>query len=194
MNARAARRALPRRPKPFLIGAAITAGALALALTVALTGSAQSLDATLAAAGCSFRTAPSQGRTHAPRLPRGFRYNTFPPTSGPHAPRPAIWSAYDRPVPEFELVHNLEHGGIVVQYGARVPRAAVAALLRWYRRDPDALIVAPLPALGDEIALTAWTHVAKCRRFDAAAFAAFRDAYRFRGPERLPRSSMRPGE
>jgi hypothetical protein len=191
MNARASRSAPARRPKSFLIGAGIAAGALALALAVALTGRARSLSATLAAAGCTFRTAPSQGRAHVLRLPRGFRYNTFPPTSGPHAPRPALWGAYDRPVPELELVHNLEHGGIVVQYGARVPRDAVTALLRWHRRDPDALVVAPLPALGDEIALTAWTHVARCRRFDRIAFSAFRDAYRFDGPERFPRSALR---
>ena len=125
-------------------------------------------------------------------LPKGFRYNTFP-TSGPHYPVPAVWDVYDRPVPQLILVHNLEHGGIVVQYGSRVPRSAVAHIRDWYGRSPDALVVAPLPALRGRIALTAWTHLSTCGHFSARGFDAFRDAYRYRGPERLPLSALQPG-
>ena len=149
--------------------------------------------AALAAAGCTFTTGRDQGQEHVTSLPSGFRYDTFPPTSGPHAPQPAVWGVYRSPVPELALVHNLEHGGIVVQYGARVPRASVARILAWYERSPNALVVAPLPELRDEIALTAWTHLATCEHFRARAFDGFRDAYRYRGPERLPASALNPG-
>jgi hypothetical protein len=149
--------------------------------------------AALAAAGCTFTTARDQGRDHVTSLPNGFRYDTFPPTSGPHAPQPAIWGEYGSPVPELALVHNLEHGGIVVQYGPRAPRSSVTRIVAWYRRSPNAMVVAPLPALGGRIALTAWTHLATCSRFAAPAFDAFRDAYRYRGPEQFPPSSLRPG-
>jgi hypothetical protein len=147
----------------------------------------------LAAAGCTFTTGRDQGREHVTSLPTGFRYDTFPPTSGPHAPQPAVWDAYRTPVPELALVHNLEHGGIVVQYGADVPRTSVARILAWYERSPNALVVAPLPALRGEIALTAWTHLATCTHFRARAFDAFRDAYRYRGPEHLPATALSPG-
>ena len=149
--------------------------------------------AALAAAGCSFTTGRDQGREHVTSLPRGFRYDTFPPTSGPHAPQPAVWGVYRTPVLELALVHNLEHGGIVVQYGAGVPRSSVAGILDWYGHSPDALVVAPLPALRDRIALTAWTHLTTCAHFRARAFGAFRDAYRYRGPEHLPASALSPG-
>jgi hypothetical protein len=149
--------------------------------------------AALAAAGCSLTIARDQGRRHVTALPRGFRYDTFPPTSGPHAPQPAIWGVYSSPVPELALVHNLEHGGIVVQYGTRVPRSSVARILEWYGRSPDALVVAPLPALRGEVALTAWTRLATCTHFDPRAFGAFRDAYRYRGPEQLPLGALQPG-
>jgi hypothetical protein len=147
----------------------------------------------LTAAGCSFRTAPSQGREHVSALPVGFRYDTFPPTSGPHSPTPAEWSAHRQPIPQLELVHNLEHGGIVVQYGTEVPRATVERILAWYEGDPTGLVVAPLPALGREVALTAWTRLARCPTFRAGAFDAFRDAFRYQGPERVPLSSLRQG-
>ena len=45
----------------------------------------------------------------------------------------------------------------------------------------------------NKVALTAWTHHALCPRFDEAAFKAFRDAYRGKGPERFPVSSLMPG-
>ena len=47
--------------------------------------------------------------------------------------------------------------------------------------------------LGDKIALTAWTQLATCTRFDEKAFSAFRDAFRGKGPERFPVSSLKPG-
>jgi hypothetical protein len=53
--------------------------------------------------------------------------------------------------------------------------------------------VAPLPALGDKVALTAWTHLATCPGFDEEAYDAFVDLYRFKGPERVPVSAMEPG-
>jgi hypothetical protein len=56
------------------------------------------------------------------------RYNSDPPTSGPHAafaPPPGI---YSDPLPDVLAVHALEHGHVVVQYGARVPADVVAGL------------------------------------------------------------------
>ena len=64
------------------------------------------------------------------------------------------------------------------------------------------------PSLGNKIALTAWTalpgnyytngnygigHIAICSKFDQKAFAAFRSAYRGKGPEGVPLSADEPG-
>jgi hypothetical protein len=176
-----------------VLGVVILAGVIALGVEAGLSKSGASPKAALAATGCTFTTAPSQGREHVTSLPKGFTYDTFPPTSGPHAPTPAIWGSYDRPVSELALVHNLEHGGIIVQYGDRVPSATVARIRAWYESSPDAIVVAPLPSLGGKVALSAWTHLATCSRFNAGAFGAFRDAYRFNGPEHLPLSALVPG-
>lgn len=174
-----------------VVGVLLGAGAITVGVDARREGTSPMT--ALASAGCALETAPSQGREHVTSLPRGFRYNTFPPTSGPHAPIPAIWGVYRSPVPERGLVHNLEHGGIVVQYGSRVPRSTIAQILEWYARSPDAMVVAPLPALGHKIALTAWTHLATCARFRTESYDSFRDADRFRGPEQLPPGALVPG-
>ena len=91
------------------------------------------------------------------------------------------------------LVHNLEHGGIVVQYGDQVPAETVDQIRTWYQSDPNAKMVAPLPALEDKVAVTAWTHLMTCPGFNQEAFDAFTEAFRYNGPERFPAERLEPG-
>jgi hypothetical protein len=58
------------------------------------------------------------------------------------------------------------------------------------------MLVAPLPKLGDKIALTAWTQWAECTHFDQNAFSKFVAAFRYHGPESsvFPKSALEPGK
>jgi hypothetical protein len=69
----------------------------------------------------------------------------------------------------------------------------VTAIRSWYSADPDGVVIAPLPALGSGIALTVWRRKTSCGSFRRATFESFRARYRFNGPERPPRETMRPG-
>ena len=98
-----------------------------------------------------------------------------------------------------------QHGGVAIQYGSDVPAATVQQLKAFAQDHPRGTVVAPYPSLGDRIALGAWAtesasepekgtaYLAKCPGFDEAAFAAFLDAYQFRGPERFPPDTLLPG-
>ena len=199
------------------------AGAVAVAATVGVVlfafGGSSSVPETIRDAGCTLQNVPAMMKNGQPwqehvgegspikKYPKRFKYSTFPPTSGPHLPIPAAWAVYDQPVNQQILVHNLEHGGLVIQYGNEVPRSDLDALLDWYRKDPNAIVIAPLPALRDKIAMAAWSatsnlqagkvsnqrgHLATCGGFDAKAFDAFGNAYAFRGPEYHPRNVQTP--
>jgi Protein of unknown function (DUF3105) len=150
----------------------------------------------MSAAGCTFHSYPGLSQKHVRSLTAKVKYNSFPPSSGPHYFQPAPFGVYDEPLSQVQVVHNLEHGGVAIQYGNRVPKATVDQLLSFYRDDPNGLIMDPLPKLGNQIALTAWTvvnpdseqlfakgRVAKCTRFDQKAFETFLKAFRYRGPE-----------
>jgi Protein of unknown function (DUF3105) len=189
----------PRRLNLWFValGAAIIIAAASVGIALAFRGNdavANGVDG-----ACVRQTFAPQGRQHVEKLASGFKYSTTPPTSGPHYPVPAVWNVYTEPVPEIRLVHNLEHGGVIVQYGDKVPEAQVQEITAWYQSDPDggnALVVAPLPELGNEIAVTAWTHLMKCSRFDQGAFDRFRDDYRGPtgdAPEKFPLSALPPG-
>jgi Protein of unknown function (DUF3105) len=62
-------------------------------------------------------------------------YSSLPATSGPHWDPSGIanWGVYTTPQPETQLIHNLEHGGIVI----------------WY--DPAALSAEDVDALASDV-------------------------------------------
>lgn len=189
------------------LGAVIVVAAAAIGIFMALRGGGGA-QASGADGPCVRQTFPPQGRQHVQELSKGFLYNSFPPSSGPHFPVPAVYNVYDQPVPEIRLVHNLEHGAVEVQYGSKVPQSVVQQIVAWYSKSPLGMIVAPLPTAAsdvhatpppgadEKIFLTAWTHVATCTAFDEGAFSRFRDDYRGPkgdGPEKFPLSALQPG-
>jgi uncharacterized protein DUF3105 len=153
---------------------------------------AQAVAETMRAAGCTYQTPASQGRDHV-EDGTDVKYKTNPPASGDHYAVPVVWGAYDEAVEQERAVHNLEHGGIGIQYGKDVPAATVNELREFYQSDPNGLLLAPLPNLNDQIALTAWTQLAKCETFDEGAFETFRDEFRAKGPEPRSASDLAPG-
>lgn len=57
-----------------------------------------------------------EGRQHLQSVDQEHApYKTNPPTSGPHA-GPAAWGVSQFEIPDENLVHNLEHGGVIITY------------------------------------------------------------------------------
>jgi len=202
------------RQRLWMIAGAAVLVVVAAALAFVLFGggddASTSTDGTAAleAAGCQVTTVKAlKSNDHTVLTADGTstKWNTKPPTSGPHYSTPAIWGIYTEPLLDAQVVHNLEHGGIFVEYGDDVPAATVDQLRGFYDEHRNGTLVAPNPTLGDKIALGVWTtsspskpdtgtaRLAKCTTFDQAAYEAFFDDYQFNGPERFPASSMIPG-
>ena len=154
---------------------------------------------------------PIQGRGHTPECTLGG-YNSRPPTSGCHSPAQAAYGIHEEPVPHELQLHNLEHGGVVIQYrtsGALgVDEDLIYNLTDLVERLRDAevkycrLILAPYPysfmlservreraglSLDEiaekRIALTAWGRIDLLDEFDEERIRAFIDAHINRGPE-----------
>jgi Protein of unknown function (DUF3105) len=213
-------RATPRdsgRDRRLLgIGAAAAGALLGVVAVVALLGlggggrpSVEEARSSIQAAGGTLRVADGvPGRHSLGPDDTSPRWNTNPPTSGPHFGFDAsgnvgtvVWGAYQEPVQLARVVHNLEHGGIYIFYGDDVRQSVVAQLQAFYDDHERGTVLAPLPTLGDQIALGAWVadggeengYLAKLPRFDEEAFSAFFDAFQFRGPERFPEDQLLPG-
>ncbi len=122
-------------------------------------------------------------------LGQAYSYADRFPTSGPHD---RVWTGpgfYDAPQSPKRLVHAVEHGNIVIYYDKPAP-GVLDSLEEWaglYGAQWSGIVVTPMSGMGATIVLTAWNKTLRLKRFDAAAAAAFIDAYRGRGPERLVR-------
>ena len=107
-------------------------------------------------------------------------YDTVPPTSGPHWNAWSDCGFYNYPLPDELLVHNLEHGNIIVSYNLTteaeiaalrqavdaIPLAAEYAIIRRYLDIPEGMV-----------ALTTWGVLDRMVGVDAERIAAFFAAY-----------------
>ena len=130
-------------------------------------------------------TAVMPNRDHFPSayriadiIPDG--YSTVPPTSGPHW---GAWSKcgfYNHPLPDELLVHNLEHGNIIVSYNldsaadisalrdavTAIPLAEEFAIVRRYPAIPEGMV-----------ALSVWGALDRMMGVDGERIARFFAAY-----------------
>lgn len=120
----------------------------------------------------------SQGNAHVTGEPVAFRYASDPPTSGPHAAGMAAWGIHERPIPKALQIHNLEDGGVLIQYNCEGCDDLVSKLADIVRRYPDKVILAPYPGMKTRIALTAWSYIDAFDEFDERRVIRFIEAHR----------------
>ena len=145
-------------------------------------------------------TVPDLGNLH---IAEGTRsptpYNSTPPTSGPHYPFLARWGVHTEPLSDELQVHNLEDGGVVIQYRCDEPCPELVEQLtaagQPYLSSPHPYVVlAPYPEMENRIALTAWGRIDRFEEFDEERIRRFIEVYRctdwhegqFRGRRRVP--------
>ncbi|HKX47406.1 MAG TPA: DUF3105 domain-containing protein [Gaiellaceae bacterium] len=204
------------------IGAAVAGVVIGFAVVAVLLGLIGGSDgpdeaavrADLEAAGCTLQAVEAQPGRHSLAPDGTAKWNTDPPTSGPHfgfnpngSVGTVIWGAYEEPVQLARIIHNLEHGGVYIFYGDEVSDEVVAQLSEFYEDHRNGTVLAPYPKLGDKVALGAWVtdnetgsestggtgYLAKCGTFDEGAFSSFLSGFQFHGPERFPSDSLLPG-
>ena len=142
----------------------------------------------------TFRSLPGEevpimpSRNHVPEG-QSVAYSTTPPTSGDHWARWAHCGFYPDGLPDELIVHNLEHGNIVVSYnlsdeqGIAALRAAVnsialaegSGVIRFYDKIPEGTV-----------AVAAWGRRARMPGSELGGLASFFAAFAGEvGPERI---------
>lgn len=115
-------------------------------------------------------------------------YPTLPPTSGYHAMVPAEWGYYDNFVTDEAMVHNLEHGAVIIFYNPQLITATELGQLEatfenLYKRDHHTILQKRFD-LDATVAMTAWEYRLMLRdNVNLDAVNTFFSEHIARGPE-----------
>jgi hypothetical protein len=134
------------------------------------------------------------GNPHIPEGTQGTGYTSVPATSGPHWPpsatTPGPWGVYTTAQPQERMLHNMEHGGIVIWYQPSLLGADDLAKLTQFVQQQITterfkMILVPWSGadFGHPIAVTAWDWLLYLDSADLDKIRAFTDAHYGDSPE-----------
>jgi hypothetical protein len=136
-----------------------------------------------AAAGSKgVQTFPQAGRDHIGAGEQPHNWNSNPPTSGDHLGSPLPPGVYDSEQDMRAMVHNLEHGYVVIVYKG-IPDDQVAQLRQFVEaRDRSKLVLSPWSGLeSNGVALVAWRNLELLQRVNMDVVQAFVNDYMLPG-------------
>ena len=117
------------------------------------------------------------GASHSP-------YNSNPPTSGWHYAQSADWGVYQQELPDEQLIHNLEHGGIWISY-KNIDQKTKEDLEIIGKKYPESVVVTPRSANDANIVLASWGRLEKLESFNETKIVEFIKANTNKSPEPL---------
>lgn len=180
------RRARARRRKKFLISGAVVLVVAAVAgfsIFRSVTSRARFREAA-AAAGCSpIEEIEDKGAQHVQADPGPESYNSTPATSGPHGPL-AEWGSQPELLAPYQYVHNMEHGGVVIQYQG-LSDAEIEELEDNVDSYREGVIAMPNDELDTALAMGAWARLQTCEKFSIPAVESFIGLRCGKGPEKI---------
>jgi len=136
---------------------------------------ADALAAGRKAAGSSgVKTFPMAGRDHIQPNEQPGNWNSTPPTSGDHLGTPLPPGVYDNDQDMRAMVHNEEHGYVVILYKG-IPDDQVDQLRKFVEaRDGSKLVLSPWSGLEKPgVALVAWQNLEILERVNMDVVQAF---------------------
>ena len=131
-----------------------------------------------AAGSQGVKTYPNAGRNHISADQQPTNWNSTPPTSGDHLGNPLPPGVYDNEQDMRALVHNMEHGYVVILY-KNLPQDQLDQLRQFAEaRDGSKLVLAPYSGMAqDGVALAAWQNLETLQRVNMDVVQAFVNDY-----------------
>ena len=146
----------------------------------------------IAASGCKEEVIKASGAGDHTEEPQ--TYKSEPPAIGPHNPVPEEDKAFETAPQTERVVHDLEHGRVIVWFRPDVGDELLGQLKALYDEDPYHVIMTPRKELKEPVAVSAWVgqdagHILRCAKPNDKmwdAIRAFKEQYRDKAPEFVP--------
>jgi hypothetical protein len=138
---------------------------------------------------------PIAGADHIPEDQKATDYNSDPPTSGQHYATPAEAGFYEEAPPDEQLVHNLEHGHIVVYYNCTLLndddcqrlkeglQQAMGAAGVAQNTGTQKIEIVPRTSMDNLVTYTSWGRLYRADTFERDEFLTYVEQNRNRAPE-----------
>lgn len=138
---------------------------------------------------------PIVGAEHIPDGQKATDYNTDPPTSGQHYGQPAEAGFYEEAPADEQLVHNLEHGHVVIYYNcSELDAGACGDLQNGIRQAMESagvtentrtlkIVAVPRPGMDNLVTYTSWGRMYRADTFERDELLLFVEQNRNRAPE-----------
>jgi hypothetical protein len=151
-----------------------------------------------AAAGCRLSSEKSKSRNHEVDPNKKLHYRTNPPTDGKHYQEPEPDGIYSKAPPDSHLVHNLEHGRIIIWVKPTLSETDRKDIRALVDEDSYQMVLVPRANMPFQVATSAWGRdpaplgtgfLMGCSQYGGKLFdavRAFRDEHRSNGPEPIP--------
>jgi hypothetical protein len=181
-------RSAKRKRSLVTLGLALLVGALVVGLILSERKSTEFTGGVVEAeAGCSDIEEFPLGEANHVDEGTDIQYASAPPTSGDHYAAPSSPAFFSAPVEEERLVHNLEHGQIVIWYSPEAGDEVINDIEGYVLETQDqGIVAAPYDALEDgTYAIGAWGAAQTCEKVSAEVIDAFRVQYQGKGPEQI---------
>ncbi len=124
----------------------------------------------------------NQGQQHIAVGASHPAYNSNPPTSGWHYAQEATWGVHAQELPDEQVLHNLEHGGIWISYTG-IDQDTQAKIEDLAKKYPDKLIITPRAKDDTKIVVASWTRLLKMDQYDETKIVEFISANKNKSPE-----------
>lgn len=128
----------------------------------------------------------SEGENHVP-IGERVTYRSNPPHSGAHYGTTTNPGFYRSQIPDEVIVHNLEHGHVILYYKPGAlngeEEAYITTLTKSHTATWAAFLAVPRPEMDSPLVLAAWRHLLPMETLDREVVEAFIDQFIGRGPE-----------
>lgn len=111
-------------------------------------------------------------------------YSSNPPSSGLHLPSTAPGGAVDETVDERLLVHNLEHGYVIVHYKG-ISESEINKIHDMVDSYADGVIAQPNTKITSPIAMVSWGTLQTCKDVSIPVIKSFIKEHCNKGPEKI---------
>lgn len=176
------------RTRGAVVVAVVIAAGAVTAKVVADRRSTQKLNAALTSGSCRVDDKSDRdsgtGRNHV----TSPTFSVNPPAGGDHTAQAASAGEFTSSTlpSDGQIVHALEHGYVAVWYRPDIPSESLDTLREVRDEFERDVLLLPRQSLPVPVAATAWHHRLLCDTAEVETLRRFIDAYRNKGPERVP--------